>query len=173
VDVRSRKIWATSEIFEKLPEANNRSTCGKSPNLVTLVSGFFWLVLLSLCLLCLPLFRLTLLSSEAGLPDGMYTFRPKIPIWVYFGGLRMENVGKFSGRFKISQGHLVNFTAIWYIPPRFGICIVRRKIWQPCNKGTFFLQWKKLASVVQLNDVKRSGVALWLLMGKLSLVWIH
>jgi hypothetical protein len=143
VDVRSRKIWATSEIFEKLPEANNRSTCGKSPNLVTLVSGFFWLVLLSLCLLCLPLFRLTLLSSEAGLPDGIYTFRPKIPIWVYFGGLRMENVGKFSGRFKISQGHLVNFTAIWYIPPPFWYMYCKKKNLATLQQRNFLFTMEK------------------------------
>jgi hypothetical protein len=32
--------------------------------------------------------------SRPGLPD----FTPKIPIWVYFGGLGMENVGIFYDR---------------------------------------------------------------------------
>jgi hypothetical protein len=31
-------------------------------------------------------------ESEAGLPDGLF-FKPKIPIWVNFGGLGMENLG--------------------------------------------------------------------------------
>jgi hypothetical protein len=45
--------------------------------------------------------------------------------------LAMEDVGIF-------HGHLVNFTAIWYILWTFGIFftfwyLVPRKIWQPCE----------------------------------------
>jgi hypothetical protein len=41
----------------------------------------------------------------AGLPDGF--FKPKIQVWVNFGGPWNENVGIF-------YDHLEYFTAIWY-----------------------------------------------------------
>jgi hypothetical protein len=49
----------------------------------------------------------------------------------------MENAGIFYGHlnilrsFGIINGHFA--VVIWYISPRFGICIVSRKIWQPCS----------------------------------------
>jgi hypothetical protein len=45
--------------------------------------------------------------SESGLPDGI-VWNQKLQIWVNFGGLTMKEVGIF-------YGHLVYFTAIWYI----------------------------------------------------------
>jgi hypothetical protein len=49
----------------------------------------------------------------------------------FLGGLAMEDVGIFNG-------HLVYFTAIWYILWLFGVFspfwyVVPRKIWQPCR----------------------------------------
>jgi hypothetical protein len=73
-----------------------------------------------------------------GLPDSTNIFEPKIPNWVNFGGLAMENVGIFYGVWS-------HFAAIWYIFCPFGIfCgnvvyfppfwyVVPRKIWQPCS----------------------------------------
>jgi hypothetical protein len=70
------------------------------------------------------------------LPDWLF-FKPKIPIWVHFGGPGMENVFIF-------YDHLEYFMAIWYILWQFGIVcgqlvyfsyfgmFGRRKIWQPC-----------------------------------------
>jgi hypothetical protein len=49
--------------------------------------------------------------SETGLPDGSYIFEPKYTIWVNFGG-------SWNGRcwyILCTYGHLVYFTAIWYI----------------------------------------------------------
>jgi hypothetical protein len=65
-----------------------------------------------------------------------FVFKPKIPIWVNFWGLAMENLGIF-------YDHLVYFTAIGNILWPFGIlcghlvyfspflCFVPSKIWQP------------------------------------------
>jgi hypothetical protein len=36
----SKKIWATSVFFKKLPKINNRPTGKKSPNLATLVKTY-------------------------------------------------------------------------------------------------------------------------------------
>jgi hypothetical protein len=67
----------------------------------------------------------------------MAFFKPKVPIWLNFGGSYMEHVGIF-------YGHFVYFTAIWYtlwpyvtyILWLFGIFfpfwyVSPRKIWQP------------------------------------------
>jgi hypothetical protein len=43
---------------------------------------------------------------SAGLPDGIFSNVHKIPIWVHFGGLAMEDVGIF-------YGHLVYYVVIW------------------------------------------------------------
>jgi hypothetical protein len=65
-----------------------------------------------------------------------YIFKPKIPIWVNFGCIAMEDVGKldvhlvilrgiFYGylvilrAFGIFYGHLVYFPPFWYILPTF------------------------------------------------------
>jgi hypothetical protein len=45
---------------------------------------------------------------RAGLPDGLYIFKPKTPIGVILDDLTMEDVG-------LSYVHLVYFTAVWYI----------------------------------------------------------
>jgi hypothetical protein len=65
-----------------------------------------------------------------------FVFKPKIPIWVNFEGLAMENLGIFYDHlvyvtaignilwpFGIFCGHLVYFSPFWYFLPR--------KIWQP------------------------------------------
>jgi hypothetical protein len=48
-----------------------------------------------------------------------YIFKPKIPIWVNFYGLAMEEAGIFNGHLvyftDISYGHLVHLLANWYI----------------------------------------------------------
>jgi hypothetical protein len=49
-----------------------------------------------------------------------YIFKPKIPIWVNFGGPWNEK-GWYIHSFGIHYGHLVYFMAIWYTFPRFGI----------------------------------------------------
>jgi hypothetical protein len=46
-----------------------------------------------------------------------HIFKPKIPIWINFGGFAMEDVGIFNG-------HLVYFTATWYILCLLGIIMV-------------------------------------------------
>jgi hypothetical protein len=64
---------------------------------------------------------------NSGLPDGTRNLKPKFPVWINFGG-------SCNGIF---YGHLVHFTAIWYILWSFSIFstfwyVVPRKIWQPC-----------------------------------------
>jgi hypothetical protein len=50
----------------------------------------------------------------------------------------MENVAIFHGHLEYLKAlwyilwPFGNVVVIWYIFPRFGICIVSRKIWQPC-----------------------------------------
>jgi hypothetical protein len=65
--------------------------------------------------------------------DKWYIFKPKLPLWVNFGGFScMENVGlgMYFTPFGIFSGHLEYFKVIllslfWYVTPR--------KIWQPCS----------------------------------------
>jgi hypothetical protein len=66
-----------------------------------------------------------------------HILKPKISIWVNFGGLAIGDVGIF-------YDHLVYFTAVWYILWSFGIFygylvhlsliwfVVPKTIWQPC-----------------------------------------
>jgi hypothetical protein len=75
--------------------------------------------------------------SDAGLPDGAFSNK-KIPIWVNFGGFLQWKM-----LVCILFGHLVYFTASWYIVRPFGIFygylvyifqfwyFVPSKIWQP------------------------------------------
>jgi hypothetical protein len=58
-------------------------------------------------------------------------------MWVYLGGLGMENVGIFMAIQNILS-HLVYFVVIWYIfyPIWY---IVRRKSWQPNCVCTIYL----------------------------------
>jgi hypothetical protein len=46
-----------------------------------------------------------------GLPDGTYIFKPKIPLWVNFGG----SCNRKRWYMYYIKGHLVYFTDIWYI----------------------------------------------------------
>jgi hypothetical protein len=56
-----------------------------------------------------------------------FVFKPKIPIWVNFEGLAIENLGIFYDHLVYFTaigniyGHLVYFVVIWYNSPRFGI----------------------------------------------------
>jgi hypothetical protein len=65
-----------------------------------------------------------------------FVFKPKIPIWKKFKGLKLENVDTFYGRLEYFMGiwdilrpfgtfcvHLVHFFRFWYH--------AARKIWQP------------------------------------------
>jgi hypothetical protein len=87
--------------------------------------------------------RRTCSSSFApGLPDGTHIFKPKIPIWVNFGG---SYIGRYWHIFwPLFWGHLVYFEAIlvyfeailvyfeviWYF--LHVLECWKRKIWQPC-----------------------------------------
>jgi hypothetical protein len=71
----------------------------------------------------------------------MYIFKPKIPIWVNFGG-------SSTGRCLYILWHLVYFTAIWYMLWTFGIFF---PIWVFCNK-------KKLATLSSYEMNVQSGV---------------
>jgi hypothetical protein len=68
-------------------------------------------------------FQLLFLCTP-GLPDGF--FKPKIPIWVIFEGLRLENIDVFMAIWNICQtywifyDHLVHFVFNWYILCSFG-----------------------------------------------------
>jgi hypothetical protein len=71
------------------------------------------------------------------LPDGIFSYQ-KYQFGYILEGLGMDIVGTFYGNLKyfttISYILLPfgNFVVIWYIFDRFSICIVPRKIWQPC-----------------------------------------
>jgi hypothetical protein len=61
-----------------------------------------------------------------------FVFKPKIQIWVSFGGSCNRKswcilwaLGLFYGHWKIFCGHSVYFVVVWYVVPR--------KIWQPCS----------------------------------------
>jgi hypothetical protein len=82
-----------------------------------------------------------------------YSLKPKIQIWVNFGGPWNRKFWYISWPFEIYQSHLVyfrtleNLVLIWYIFPRFWY-IVWRKIWQP---------WTKLEAILSVvaHDTKR------------------
>jgi hypothetical protein len=67
--------------------------------------------------------------------------KPKIPIWVHFGGKMLVSFmaiwfilwpcGIFYGPFGIFYGHFVYFSSFWYV--------VSRKIWQPLLAAVAFL----------------------------------
>jgi hypothetical protein len=85
-----------------------------------------------------------------GLPDGRYIFRPKIAIWVNFGGSCNGRCWYILCTFGVFYGHLIYFMTIWYILWSFGIppawhpfwCIVHRKIWQPCFAPSEINRWE-------------------------------
>jgi hypothetical protein len=88
----------------------------------------------------------------SGLPD---ISKPKIPIWVNFEALAIEDVRIFYGR-------LIYFTAIWHILWPFGIIgiyscfwyVVPRKIWQP------WCQWQNYRHPSRLisHEIKSHGM---------------
>jgi hypothetical protein len=49
----------------------------------------------------------------AGMPDGTYIFKPKIPIWLNFEGLAVEGVGSFCGHFLLFYEQGVYFMLIY------------------------------------------------------------
>jgi hypothetical protein len=59
-------------------------------------------------------------SAKSGLPDGIL-FKPKIQIWVNFGGSCNGRCWYILWTFGPFYGHLVHFTDIWYILCLFGI----------------------------------------------------
>jgi hypothetical protein len=103
---------------------------------------------------------------EAGLPDGVYIFKPKIPIWVYIWSA-------------LAWKMLVYLTAYWNIARKFGICFgnlvifirifiatayQNRKIYK--NKY-FFLFWYAVAIKIWQPRFKTAKV---FLIGK---VWLY
>jgi hypothetical protein len=60
-------------------------------------------------------------SSWPGLPDTRYIFKPKIKIWINFGGSCNPRSWYILWTFGIFYGHLVYFMDIWYILWTFGI----------------------------------------------------
>jgi hypothetical protein len=51
-------------------------------------------------------------TSKPRLPDGTY-LKPKIPIWVNFGGLWNGRAWYVLWPFGTYYGHLIHFMAIW------------------------------------------------------------
>jgi hypothetical protein len=67
-----------------------------------------------------------------------YIFKPKIPLWVNFGGsyngrccYMLSTFGLFYGQSVYFMPISIYFIVIWYIFPQF-LYVVPRKIWQPC-----------------------------------------
>jgi hypothetical protein len=61
-------------------------------------------------------------KSAAGLPDGLF-FKPKIPIWVNFGGPCNGKSWYMLKPLEICYGHLVYFVTIRCIIPILVYCI--------------------------------------------------
>jgi hypothetical protein len=53
-------------------------------------------------------------KARPGLPDGIPIFKPKIPIWVNFGGSPHGRRWYILRLFGLFYGQLVYFKAIWY-----------------------------------------------------------
>jgi hypothetical protein len=63
-------------------------------------------------------------------------FKPKIPIWINFGGSCMMLI-YFTANFRsfgIFYGHLVDFSPFWYIFPRFDM-LHQEKYGNPATKS--------------------------------------
>jgi hypothetical protein len=54
-------------------------------------------------------------ARRPGLPDGKCILKPKIPIWVIFGGSCNGRCWYISRQFDTFHNHLVYFVAIWYM----------------------------------------------------------
>jgi hypothetical protein len=69
----------------------------------------------------------------------MFFFKPKIPVWVNFGGSCKRKSWYILRAFGLFYGHWKYFMAIWYILQSFGIFfpVLVRKIWQPCVRADF------------------------------------
>jgi hypothetical protein len=59
-------------------------------------------------------------KRTSGLPDGIF-FKPKILIWLNFGGHCNGRCWRISWKFGIFYGHLIYFMDIWYIMWSLGI----------------------------------------------------
>jgi hypothetical protein len=96
---------------DRLPDPE-RSLLDPDPLLLLLPERLLWREPLSV----LDLYNVRLLSNPrkrlcactAGLPDGLFSYLPKIPLWVNFGG---PYKGK---RWYIFYNHLESYTAIGY-----------------------------------------------------------
>jgi hypothetical protein len=83
-----------------------------------------------------------------------HIFKPKIQIWVNFGGYCNGRFWYILWPFGQFSGHLIYFMAIWYIFPHLAYFslfwfVAQRKIWQPwCERWiTFFYQMRFIQSV--------------------------
>jgi hypothetical protein len=79
--------------------------------------------------------------AEAGLPDGCFS-KPKISIWVNFGG---PLIGYILWPFGIFYRHLGYFMTIWYFS---------------CSFGTFFPVWV-IFTQKNLATLRRSSIKRW------------
>jgi hypothetical protein len=67
-----------------------------------------------------------------GLPDGTYIFRPKIRIWVNFGGSCNGRCWYSLWTLRLLYGHLVYFVVIWYIFPVL-VCCTKKNLASPVH----------------------------------------
>jgi hypothetical protein len=77
-----------------------------------------------------------------------YIFKPKIPIWVNFGGPCSGRWWPMYWPFGKVCDHLVYFMAIWYIFHSFGI-LHQEKIWQPWFRSVILSVAEFMAPVIQ------------------------
>jgi hypothetical protein len=55
------------------------------------------------------------------LPNGIFTYIPKIQVWYLFEGLGMENLGIYYSTYGEFCEHLVYFVVTGYISSHFGM----------------------------------------------------
>jgi hypothetical protein len=72
-----------------------------------------------------------------------FLFKPKILIWVNFGGPQIGNFLYILWPFGLFYRHLGYFMIIWYIFSGFDITYVPRKIWQPCQITKWPIKYTK------------------------------
>jgi hypothetical protein len=78
--------------------------------------------------------------------EGWYIFKPKIPIWVNFGGPKIGKCWNILWPFGMFYGHLVQCVFIWYIFP-FLDMYLPRKICQPWPPLCFYAYWEAVTTV--------------------------
>jgi hypothetical protein len=113
---------------------------------------------------------MSLVFGDATKVARWYIFKPKLPIWVNFGGSCNGRCLYTLWPFGIFYGHLVYFTAIWSTLKPFGIfCghlvffiakwyffllwyFVERKIWQPWLRPLLFLLRRSISDGITFRS---------------------